>query len=100
MTAITQEGHSPASLRRAPLIGPDGTYTRNGQALAFVLGVIGLLFVPATLAAALLYTRAETLFATEPEEARRLVSWSWIALMIVPVLGIVTGLIALVVSVL
>jgi hypothetical protein len=100
MTAVAYEGHPPVSARRAPFIGPDGTYTRTGQTLAFILGCLNLAFVPATIAAALLYTHAETRFTTDPDGARLLVNWSWIALVIMPGLVAVAGLVGLVASLL
>jgi hypothetical protein len=86
VTAATYQEHVPASVPRAPFIGPDGTYTRSGQALAYILGFISLAFIPATVAAAVLYTVGEARFRTDPESARQLMNWSWIALLIVPVL--------------
>ncbi|MEU5995038.1 hypothetical protein ABZ806_39190 [Spirillospora sp. NPDC047418] len=60
-------------------IGPDGTYTRFGQAAAFVLGLLTTIaFLPLTVVAALLYTRAETRFAEDPARARTLVNCSWL----------------------
>ncbi|NKZ03622.1 hypothetical protein [Actinomadura latina] len=70
-------------------IGPDGTYTRPGQAAAFVLGLITtFVFVPLVVVAALLYTRAETRFAEDPARARALVNWSWLCITIPVLLGI------------
>ncbi|GLZ13616.1 hypothetical protein Acsp04_38510 [Actinomadura sp. NBRC 104425] len=66
-------------------IGPDGTYTRGGQVLAFVLGVWAMLaFLPLVFAGAVLYTRAEERFAEDPERARRLVTWSWLCVSVLP----------------
>ncbi|TMR04254.1 hypothetical protein ETD83_08755 [Actinomadura soli] len=62
-------------------IGADGTYTRSGQAAAFVLGVLTMFaFLPLLVVAAMLYTRSETVFAHDPARARRLVNWSWVAI--------------------
>jgi hypothetical protein len=99
MTAVTRDEHHSAPARRPPFIGADGTYTGIGQTLAFVLGVISLVMPLFTLAAALLYTHAESRHATDPAGARQLVNWSWIALLVVPVIAVVTGLVALLVVV-
>ena len=70
-------------------IGPDGTYTRIGQAAAFVLGLLTTLaFLPLTVVAALLYTRAETRFAEDPARARTLVNWSWLCVTVPVVIAI------------
>ncbi|TDE34291.1 hypothetical protein [Actinomadura sp. 6K520] len=70
-----------AAPRLAFGIGPDGAYTRPGQAAAFVLGVLTMFaFLPLMVVAALLYTKAETVFPEDAERARRLVNWSWISI--------------------
>ncbi|TDC66722.1 hypothetical protein E1200_16220 [Actinomadura sp. GC306] len=71
----------PAAPRLAFGIGPDGTYTALGQAAAFVLGVLTMFaFLPLMIVAALLYTKAETVFPEDPARARRLVDWSWLCI--------------------
>ncbi|GAA2113259.1 hypothetical protein [Actinomadura alba] len=97
MTAVTYQEHATPA-RRAALIGPDGTYTRVGQTLAFILGFISLVFVPATVVAAMLYTHGEARFATDPERARKLMNWSWIALLVWPVPFLCVGLVRYAVS--
>ncbi|RKS77264.1 hypothetical protein BZB76_2642 [Actinomadura pelletieri DSM 43383] len=73
-------------------IGPDGTYTRSGQAAAFVLGVATMLvFFPLMVVAALLYTRAETVFPENPRRARSLVNWSWISIAVPGIPGLIFG---------
>ncbi|MEU8119332.1 hypothetical protein AB0C21_11570 [Spirillospora sp. NPDC049024] len=73
-------------------IGPDGTYTRFGQALAFVLGLLATFaFLPLVVVAALLYTRAETRFGEDPARARTLVNWSWLSITAPVVIAIVTA---------
>ncbi|MFI0485812.1 hypothetical protein [Actinomadura sp. 9N215] len=72
---------APASSGTAIGIGEDGTYTRFGQVAAFVLGVLTMLaFLPLLVVAAMLYTRAETVFAADPARARSLVNWSWVCI--------------------
>ncbi|WP_026404565.1 hypothetical protein [Actinomadura rifamycini] len=72
---------SSAASRRAFGIGPDGTYTRLGQTVAFVLGLLTMVaFFPCLFVSALLYARAEERFADDPERARTLVNWSWIGI--------------------
>lgn len=77
-------GAVPASApapRLAFGIGPDGTYTRFGQAAAFVLGLLTtFVFLPLVVVGALLYTRAETRFGEDPARARTLVIWSWLSI--------------------
>ncbi|TDC81332.1 hypothetical protein [Actinomadura sp. 7K507] len=82
MTEAVLAASVPAAAPRLAFgIGPDGTYTRSGQAAAFVLGTLTMLaFVPLMVVAALLYTKSETVFAENPERARRLVNWSWISI--------------------
>ncbi|MEU8346057.1 hypothetical protein AB0C74_30535 [Spirillospora sp. NPDC048832] len=73
-------------------IGPDGTYTRLGQVAAFVLGTLTtLVFFPLAVAAAVLYTHAETRFADDPARARALVNWSWLCIAAPVVLGSVAA---------
>lgn len=73
-------------------IGPDGTYTRFGQAAAFVLGLLTTFaFLPLTVVAALLYTRAETRFAEDPARARTLVNWSWLCVTVPVVIAVAAG---------
>ncbi|WUI01709.1 hypothetical protein OHR68_07790 [Spirillospora sp. NBC_00431] len=77
-------------------IGEDGTYTRAGQVAAFVLGVLTMLaFLPLLVVAAMLYTRAETVFAEDRARARSMVNWSWICIAVpgIPALiGLVVAL--------
>ncbi|WP_433463229.1 hypothetical protein [Spirillospora sp. CA-128828] len=82
-----------AAPRPAFGIGPDGTYTLFGQVLAFILGLITtFVFLPLVVVAALLYTRAETVFAENPSRARALVIWSWLSITVpVIVAGAVAG---------
>ncbi|GAA1869312.1 hypothetical protein [Actinomadura bangladeshensis] len=73
-------------------IGPDGTYTRSGQATAFVLGLLTTFaFLPLTVVAALLYTRAETRFTEDPARARTLVNWSWLCVTVPVVIAVAAG---------
>jgi len=66
-------------------IGPDGTYTRAGQILAFLAGIWTMVvFFPLLFVGALLYTKAETVFPTAPDRARTLVRWSWLCLTVLP----------------
>ncbi|MQY06330.1 hypothetical protein [Actinomadura macrotermitis] len=66
-------------------IGPDGSYTRRGQALAFLCGLWAMIvFLPLLVLGALLYTRAEERFPQDPDGARRLVLWSWLSLTVLP----------------
>jgi hypothetical protein len=72
---------SPAVPRLAFGIGPDGTYTRFGQIVAFALGLLTtFVFLPLVVVGALLYTRAETRFEEDPARARTLVNWSWLSI--------------------
>ncbi|MBE1530259.1 hypothetical protein [Actinomadura algeriensis] len=74
-----------AAPRLAFGIGSDGAYTRLGQTIAFVLGLLTMLaFFPLLVVAALLYARAEERFKDDPERAHTLVNWSWMSV-IVPV---------------
>jgi hypothetical protein len=74
-------------------IGPDGTYTRGGQVLAFIAGLFTLiLFFPLLFPGAILYTRAEEVFAENPERARKLVMWSWICVTLVIPLALLAAL--------
>ncbi|GAA4085911.1 hypothetical protein [Actinomadura miaoliensis] len=73
-------------------IGPDGTYTRGGQVLAFVLGLWAMLaFLPLLFVGAVLYTRAEERFAENPERARHMVTWSWLSVSVLPLVPVVIG---------
>jgi hypothetical protein len=66
-------------------IGPDGTYTQGGQILAFLAGLWAMvLFFPALVAGALLYTKAEEVFVKDPIRARTLVLWSWLSITVLP----------------
>jgi hypothetical protein len=91
MTAATHHEHPTTP--HAPLIGPDGSYTRAGQTVAFILGLISLIFFPATVVAAMLYTMGEDRFATDPQRARKLVNWSWITLVAWPIPAVCIGLV-------
>ncbi|MFF5260388.1 hypothetical protein ACFY4C_15700 [Actinomadura viridis] len=87
---MTEAAPAPAfaSPRPAPGIGPDGTYTRAGQVLAFLAGLWAMvLFFPLLFAGALLYARAEERFRDDPARARTLVLWSWFAITIGPPIG-------------
>ncbi|MEV4678250.1 MULTISPECIES: hypothetical protein [Actinomadura] len=88
MTATAPIAASSPAPSLAFGIGPDGTYTRAGQVAAFILGTFTTLaFFPLAVAAALLYTRAETRFAEDPARARTLVTWSWLCIGIPVALG-------------
>ncbi|WP_442778628.1 CoA transferase, partial [Actinomadura sp. WAC 06369] len=77
---VLLEGFRPGVTERLG-IGPDGTYTRLGQTVAFVLGLLTMVaFFPCLFVSALLYARAEERFADDPERARTLVNWSWIGI--------------------
>jgi hypothetical protein len=66
-------------------IGPDGTYTRAGQVLAFLCGLWTMaLFFPLLFPAAILYTRSEEVFQDDPGRARKLVQWSWLCITLAP----------------
>ncbi|MFB4318435.1 hypothetical protein [Actinomadura sp. 21ATH] len=79
--------------RLAPGIGPDGTYTLGGQITAFLLGLYAMVvFFPALIAAALLYTWAEERFERDPAGARTRVIWSWICVTAGPVVGLLAAL--------
>ncbi|TDC52713.1 hypothetical protein E1281_18760 [Actinomadura sp. KC345] len=82
MTEAVSAASVPAAAPRLAFgIGQDGTYTRLGQTAAFVLGTLTMLaFVPLMVVAALLYAKAETVFADDPARARTLVNWSWISI--------------------
>ncbi|XVQ09219.1 hypothetical protein ACQP1W_42900 [Spirillospora sp. CA-255316] len=83
----------PAS-RPAFGIGPDGSYTRGGQIIAFLCGLWTMvLSFPLLFVGALLYTKAEEVFKDDPARARTLVSWSWLSITVGPVIGaaVVTG---------
>lgn len=80
-------------------IGPDGTYTRKGQALAFLCGLLTMaLFFPLLFPGAILYSKAETAFPDDPDKARRLVGWSWLCVTLAPLTAaavtyaVITGL--------
>ena len=67
-------------------IGQDGGYTRTGRVCAFLAGLWTMvLFFPLLVVGALLYARAEEVFADRPDRARTLVTWSWISLTVAPV---------------
>ncbi|TYK52294.1 hypothetical protein [Actinomadura decatromicini] len=89
MTEAVSAAAVPAPSRRLALgVGADGTYTRPGQAAAFVLGLVTtFVFLPLVVVAALLYTRAETRFADDPARARVLVRWSWLCITLFPILA-------------
>jgi hypothetical protein len=75
-----------ATPRAAFGIGPDGSYTRKGQALALACGIVTMvLFFPMLVAGALLYTRAEAVFQDDPDGARPLYTWSWLSITVAPV---------------
>ncbi|MEV5826341.1 hypothetical protein AB0L25_12255 [Spirillospora sp. NPDC052242] len=85
---------APAAPRLAFGIGPDGAYTRFGQTVAFVLGLLTMFaFLPLLFVSALLYARAEERFADDPERARTLVNWSWLAITVPVVIGAVTAVV-------
>ncbi|MFD0905216.1 hypothetical protein [Actinomadura sediminis] len=95
---MTAAAPGQAAPRLAFGIGPDGTYTRLGQTIAFVLGLLTMFaFLPLVFVAALLYARAEERFADDPERARTLVNWSWLSIAVPVALGAVTGVIVAVV---
>ncbi|MFB4301762.1 hypothetical protein [Actinomadura sp. NTSP31] len=69
-------------------IGPDGSYTRGGQAAAFILGLFTTIaFLPLVVVGALLYTKAEATFPADADRARRLVNWSWASISVPVVIG-------------
>ncbi|GLW65527.1 hypothetical protein Arub01_37710 [Actinomadura rubrobrunea] len=73
-------------------IGTDGSYTRGGQVLAFALGLWTMLaFLPLLFVGAILYTRAEERFAEDPQGARRLVTWSWLCVSVLPLVPVAIG---------
>ncbi|MEW2354472.1 hypothetical protein [Spirillospora sp. NPDC029432] len=79
--------------RRAPGIGPDGTYTLGGQIVAFLLGLYAMVvFFPALIMAALLYTWAEGRFERDPAGARTRVIWSWVCVSAGPIVGLAVAL--------
>jgi hypothetical protein len=86
--------------RRAPGIGPDGTYTRGGQLAAFLCGLWAMVaFFPLLIVGALLYTWAEDGFERDPERSRKLVVWSWLSITVGPLLGVlVVGLVMFIVT--
>jgi hypothetical protein len=74
-----------AAPRTAFGIGPDGSYTRGGQVLAFACGLVTMaVFFPMLVPAALLYTRAEAVFQDDPDGARPLYVWSWLCVTVAP----------------
>lgn len=87
--AVSAAAPVPASASGTAFgIGPDGTYTTFGQIAAFVLGLLTMFaFLPLVVVAALLYSRAETVFAEDPARARTLVNWSWLAITVPVVLA-------------
>ncbi|MFG2090512.1 MULTISPECIES: hypothetical protein [unclassified Spirillospora] len=91
MTEAVSAASVPATASRPAFgIGPDGTYTRTGQAAAFVLGVLTMFaFLPLMVVAALLYTKAETVFPEDPARARTLVNWSWISITVPVAIAVV-----------
>ncbi|QFG21163.1 hypothetical protein [Actinomadura sp. WMMB 499] len=90
---------SEAAPRLAFGIGPDGTYTRLGQTIAFVLGLLTMFaFLPLLFVAALLYARAEERFPNDPERARTLVTWSWISIVVPVAVAAVAAVIVAVVT--
>lgn len=91
---------SATASRLAFGIGPDGAYTRLGQTVAFVLGLLTMFaFLPLLFVSALLYARAEEVFEDDPERARTLVNWSWIGIIAPVVLAAVTAVIVAAVTV-
>src|SRR5690606_25191371 len=92
MTHSVSAAPAPAAPKLAFGIGPDGTYTLSGQIAAFVLGVLTmLLFLPLMVTAALLYTKAETVFPHDADRARWLVNWSWISITAPVVLAVLAA---------
>lgn len=84
----------PPAAKRAFGIGPDGTYTRTGQILAFVFGLYSMLaFVPMVFLGAILYDRSEAHFPQNPKRARAMVRWSWLSLTVFSTLcgGLIWG---------
>lgn len=78
-----------AAPRLAFGIGPDGTYTRVGQTVAFVLGLLTTFaFLPLVVVGAVLYTKAEGVFPADAARARRLVNWSWISITVPVVIAV------------
>jgi hypothetical protein len=86
----------PPAARRAPGIGPDGTYTRLGQVLALLFGLYSMIaFVPMVFLGAILYDRSEAHFPQNPKRARTMVIWSWLSITVLSTLGgaLILGLI-------
>ncbi|MBW8484161.1 hypothetical protein [Actinomadura parmotrematis] len=94
MTATTLPPQAP---RTGFGIGPDGSYTRGGQAVAYVCAIWAtLLFFPLVVVGAMLYTSADLHFAENPERSRRFVFWSWLCVSLFPPLAaaLVGGVVA------
>jgi hypothetical protein len=90
--AVPAPGSPPAAAvsaaRPAFGIGPDGSYTRGGQVIAFLFGLWTMvLSFPLLFVGALLYTKAEEVFKDDPARARRLVTWSWLSITVAPVVS-------------
>ncbi|MEU5881389.1 hypothetical protein [Spirillospora sp. NPDC047279] len=85
MNATAPAAPAPAPTGFGLGIGPDGTYTRGAQVIAFLFGVwTMLLFFPLLIVGAMLYTNAEAKFPTDPGRARKMVLWSWLSVSILP----------------
>ncbi|WP_192809783.1 hypothetical protein [Actinomadura rudentiformis] len=79
---------APATPRPGLGIGPDGSYTRGGQIAAFLLGLWAMIvFLPLLVVGAMLYTRAEEIYPTDPGRASSLVTWSWVSISVFPPLA-------------
>jgi hypothetical protein len=90
---MTEAVSAPTAAPRPAFgIGPDGTYTRVGQVLAFILGLLTtFVFLPLVVVAALLYARAEIRYAEDPARARTLVNWSWLSITVPVVLAAIAA---------
>ncbi|MFI0449593.1 hypothetical protein [Actinomadura sp. 6N118] len=85
MDAAAPTASSPASLGLG--IGPDGSYTRGGQVVAFLLGLWTMvLFFPLLVVGAMLYARAEEVFEANPGKAKKMVLWSWLSISVLPLI--------------
>ncbi|GAA2600050.1 hypothetical protein SMC26_19625 [Actinomadura fulvescens] len=74
-------------------IGPDGTYTRGAQVVAFLLGLWTMLvFFPLLVVGAMLYANAEEVFKTNPGRAKTMVLWSWLSVSVFPPVAAVVAL--------
>ncbi|MFG2003490.1 hypothetical protein ACGFNU_30455 [Spirillospora sp. NPDC048911] len=81
---------APASLGLG--IGPDGTYTRGAQVVAFLLGLWTMIaFFPLLFPGAILYAKSEETFEANPGRARTMVLWSWLCVSVLPLIPVAIG---------